>query len=126
DESSAWLNTNSLLDRWNLGFAIGFGDLGLGRNVDNDNTIEDPLVAADFLQIPVLDMLGSARTAAAITDQMIEQVIHIEINQNDRDALIELAANGFHVTEPLPLDLALASARTVLAALLASRYFQQR
>ncbi len=126
DEASSWLNTNALLDRWNLGFAIGFGDLGLGRNVDDDNTNYDGPVAADFLQIPVLQMLGSARTAAAITDRMIEQILHFRINQNDRDALINLAANGGSVTMPLPLDQALASARAVLAALLASRYFQQR
>ncbi len=126
DEASSWLNTNALLDRWNLGFAIGFGDLDLGRNVDDDNNSYEGPVAADFLQIPVLQMLGTARTAAAITDRMIDQILHYGINQNDRDALIELAANGGSTTVPQPLDQALASARSVLAALLASRYFQQR
>ncbi|TDR20672.1 DUF1800 domain-containing protein [Marinicella litoralis] len=126
DESSSWLNTNALLDRWNLGFAIGFGDLGLGRNVDDDNTAGSGPLAADFLSIPVLTMLGSARTAAAITDRMVEQVLHHSINQNDRDALIKLAADGEPVTVPLSLDQAMASARAVLAVLLASRYFQQR
>ncbi|WP_223787180.1 DUF1800 domain-containing protein [Marinicella meishanensis] len=124
DQAASWLNTNALLDRWNLAFAVAFGDLDLGRNVDGDN--EPSAVAADFLPIPVLTMLGSARSAAAITDRMIEQVLHHNIGQNDRDALIQLAAGGQPSTVPLPLDQALASARAVLAALLASRHFQQR
>lgn len=124
DKAASWLNTNALLDRWNLAFAVAFGDLDLGRNADGDN--QPAAVAADFLPIPVLAMLGEARTAAAITDRMIEQVLHHRIGQHDRDALIQLAAGEHSSTHPLPLAQALASARAVLAALLASRHFQQR
>ncbi len=126
DVSDTWLNSNALLDRWNLGFAIGYGDIPLIRTIGNDNGSNETLVAADFLQVPVLKMLDEARTAAEITDQMINQVLHRPIDIEDRKTLIEFAANGKATTARLPLDQALASARAVLAALLASRYFQQR
>ena len=125
DVSDTWLNSNALLDRWNLGFAIGYGDIPLIRTIGNNNSNETP-VAADFLQVPVLQMLDTARTAAEITDRMIDQVLHRPINIEDRNTLIDFAANGQAATAKLPLDQALASARSILAALLASRYFQQR
>jgi len=71
-------------------------------------------------------MLDKARTPAEITDQMIDQILHRPINKQDRNTLIEYAANESTSTTKLPLDQALARARAVLAALLASRYFQQR
>jgi len=57
---------------------------------------------------------------------MPEQVLHRGISENDRSALLQLAANGQASSFPLPLDQALEGAQSVLAALLASRYFQQR
>ncbi|MFC3193266.1 DUF1800 domain-containing protein [Marinicella sediminis] len=124
DVSSAWLNTNALLDRWNLGFALAYGDLNPGRNVDDNNPQQ--AVAGDFLAIQMTAVIGDARTPAAITDLIIHRLLHRKLSSKDRDALIELAGGEFASTQPLPLDLAVDAARTVLAALLASRHFQQR
>ena len=125
DVSSAWLNTNALLDRWNLGFALAYGDLNPGRNVDGDNPAQQ-IVAADFLAIQMLTVIGEARTPAAITDAIINETLHQSVGVEDRNALISLAAGSLASTQPLPLDVAVEAGRTVLAALLSSRYFQQR
>ena len=124
DVSPAWLNTNALLDRWNLGFALAYGDLNPGRDVDNNPNQQQ--VGADFLAIQMLNIIGEARTAAAITDAIIDQTLHLSIGPDDRNILIDLAAGNFSSTQPLPLDLATEAGRTVLAALLSSRHFQQR
>jgi len=124
DVSPAWLNTNALLDRWNLGFAVAYGDLNPGRNVDDNNP--DSAVAADFLALQMITVIGDARTPAAITDQVISQTLHTQLDVAERNSLITLASGTLASTQPLPLDLAVDAGRTVLAALLSSRHFQHR
>ncbi|MDJ0654388.1 MAG: DUF1800 domain-containing protein [Xanthomonadales bacterium] len=125
DTQDDWLNTNALLSRWNLGFSIAFGELPAGSRVGEEEA-DGGRVMADFFQIPVFELLGDARTPAEIVDRLLDRIVHQQVAVEDRSALVDYAADGAPGSAPLGLEKAVERCRAVLAALLASRYFQMR
>ncbi len=127
DTIDHWLNSNALLGRWNLGFGVAFGDVPVGsRAAFDDREPDAERVMADFIQLPIFELLDEARTPAEIVDRLVERVLYRPLTRDERDTLIEHAAAGRPGSAPLELGDAVSAARSALAALLASHHFQMR
>lgn len=83
-------------------------------------------VMADAIQLPALQMLGEARTPAAIADTMIARVLDGPLAATDRQIIVDYVAAGLDPNEPLALPRAVQQARGAIALLLNSRPFQYR
>ncbi|MEM9302418.1 MAG: DUF1800 domain-containing protein [Pseudomonadota bacterium] len=122
DVEGSWLSTSSLLGRWNLASAVGFGTPpafaadGRGR--------VPPM--AQFLPVDIAAMVGGADQPAAIVDALVERVLHHPVSSEEWVALVKLAAGGRKPgmrLSPREVD---AAARSVLAAIMGSRHFLRR
>ncbi len=125
DQETSWLSSGALLSRWNYALGISYGELPLpsSRNFDNN---QNQLLYSDGINVPVLDLIGEARTPAAITDRLIDRILHRPISFDDRKALITHVADGAPNSVPLELEQAVKRGRAAVAAILSSRYFQFR
>jgi hypothetical protein len=125
DTQAEWLSTSNLLSRWNFGFAAAFAGQPLGSEDDPTRPDNDSNRRA-FLKLPIFRLIDGATTAEALVDQLAERIVHQMPTEQDRQKLIELARDD--TPEGLRLDFQqrAAAARRVIAALLASRYFQAR
>jgi uncharacterized protein (DUF1800 family) len=109
DETSAWLNTNALLARWNIGLALAEG---------HDKRVQVPWNIFE-------EELGDDASAEEVVDYFIDLVLHQSIHDDDRAQLLTYlmgSDNSFHLTDPedrqrLP---------ELVALLLDSPYFQWR
>ncbi len=123
DTEADWLNTSALLQRWNIAAAVAFGSLERARQTGdrNEQDVLDIGVAIDLERL-----LGGAQSTTEIVDQLIERVLHSEIDAADRQWLINECARGTPVDYALIPEARELIARRALAAIVGSRYFQQR
>lgn len=108
DNNQHWVNTSSLLVRWNM--VVGLAD----------NTFNE------FAHIDIFDFIESARTPGSIVDILVQKILSREITKQDRWILIDYAAEGKPENAILPITLAAKKARGVMALIMTSHYFQLR
>lgn len=108
DVQGYWINTTAWLSRWNFAFALVEGQLGSGIRID------------------ALALAGPARQPAELVDRLAALIVKRPLLDEDRQALIELAAAG--APQELALDTRTLRLRVqeLAAVLLASPYFHFR
>ncbi len=106
DVAPYWTHTSALLTRWQIGIELADGRY------------------AAAMQVPMIDLLGSARSPAAIVDRLLERVLMRNISAEDRAQMIAFVARGERADRDLDLGSATERARSALGLIIASRYFQ--
>lgn len=111
DAARAWINTNGLMMRWNLGLVLGLIQMG----------------AVDGVAIELERRVAPAKTAAELVDNVIALVLPgAKIAAADRDQLITFMSDGGGATKPADAQMRLERMPTVLGLLMGSPYFQWR
>jgi uncharacterized protein (DUF1800 family) len=110
DATGAWINTNGLLNRWNLAVAL----------VSN---------ALPGITVDLTGLAGGAPgsvTPARLVDRLTDGLLHRQLTAADRSQLVAYAAAGVAPGKPIPAALYPGRAADVAALLLDSPYFQWR
>lgn len=108
DVQGYWINTTAWLARWNFAFALAEGRLGAGARID-------PLALA-----------GDARSPAQLVDRLTALLVKRPLLDEDRQALIELAAGGNALELAIDSRSLRLRVQELTALLLASPYFNFR
>jgi uncharacterized protein (DUF1800 family) len=108
DAAGAWRSAASMAERFDLSLALAEGTL-------------HPALAYDARALS-----GQARTPAQLVDRLVERVLRRPVAAHDRAALVDFAASGSAIDQPLPAQLLPRRARELVALLLGSPYFQRR
>jgi uncharacterized protein (DUF1800 family) len=107
DAAGYWVNTSAMLGRWTFAFALA----------------EDRLAG---VRLDLAELRGGARTPKALVDRLAARLLHRALDKDDRQRLIDFAANGGPPTAVLAgADLAQRT-RELAGVLIASDYFQYR
>jgi hypothetical protein len=110
DAAGAWLNTNGLLNRWNMGLSFPFASEGWYEDIAlNLNTLVPPVANAD--------QLVSASAAAILGSPA-------RLSGEDRALLLAYVTDGGSPTLPLTDDIRANKLPSLIGLLLASPQFQ--
>jgi uncharacterized protein (DUF1800 family) len=108
DVQGYWINTTAWLSRWNFAFALVEGRLGGGIKIDT------------------LALAGEVREPVALVDRLSALIVKRPLLDEDRQALIELAAGGAPTGLALDTRSLRLRVQEVAGVLLASPYFHFR
>jgi hypothetical protein len=107
DVGAYWVNTSSMLNRWNYAMALAEGRLGA-------------------ISIDINALSGNARSPAEIVDGLASRVLHRPLAPSDRAALIAFVANGGNGNAPVAANQRTMRVQECLGMLLSSTYFMYR
>jgi uncharacterized protein (DUF1800 family) len=110
DAAGAWINTNGLLNRWNIAVALVNNALP-GVHVDLTALVAGAPAAVTPLQL---------------VNRLTDRILHRSLTAADRSQLVAYAATGVPAGRPIPAASFLTRAADVAALLLDSPYFQWR
>lgn len=109
DAAAAWVNTNGLLNRWNLGVALGANAL--------------PGIAVDLAGMVAA---AGGTSATTLTDTFTWRLLGRPLHPDDRAILVDYAADGRPAGAPLPAEVLRRKVPGLVALILDSPYFQWR
>lgn len=109
DVAGAWVNTNGLLNRWNLGVALGANAL--------------PGVRVDLGELVAQ---AGAASSNALVDVVAERLLHRPLDPGDRATLVAYAADGQPADRLLSAAALQRKVPGLLGLVLDSPYFQWR
>ena len=108
DYADYWINTSSLLNRFNFGLGLSEGTYG------------------QTLQYDVAALIGNARTPDQLVDRLADRILRRPLDPSDRAMLIAFAAEGGWPARSMAGAELTQRAREVIGVLLGSVYFQYR